>query len=264
MTDASSLTALFRVPPEQFTTARNRLVAELRRAGEVAVAASVAKLARPTPVVWAINQAVHREPAAVARLVEATDRLKQAQLGHGSVDVAASVKAYREAVEALVERSLTQLTDAGRSTTAAVRTRLTQTLMASVTDTALRESLRAGRLSREEVSAGFDVFGPTRPTLRALTARGKPPPPPSKDREEARRRAELELRLRTARADLARVQERARELERREADEARSAAEARERAATAREAAAQGRAEVKRAEAKVRAAEDAARGPATK
>jgi hypothetical protein len=259
MTDAGALAALFRVPPEQFTTVRNRLVAELRRAGQTAVAASVAKLPRPTPVVWAINQVAHRDPATVARLVEATDRLKQAQLGHGSVDVAASAKTYREAVEGFVERSLAQLTEAGRSTSAATRTRLNQTVMASVTDATLRESLQAGRLSREQVSTGFDVFGQARPSLRALKTRDASPPPASEDREAARRRAELELRLRTARADLTRAQERARELERKAADEARAAAEARDRAAAAREAATQGRADVKRAEAKVRAAEDAAR-----
>jgi len=263
MTDASALAALFRVPPEQFTTARNRLVAQLRQAGEASVAASVAKLPRPTPVVWAINQVAHRDPAAVARLVETTDRLKRAQLGDGSTDVVASTKAYREAVEALVERTVAQLTDAGRSTSAATRTRLTQTLMASVTDAALRESLQAGRLSRGQVSAGFDVFGQARPTLRAVKtpekSSEKSPPAPSEDREAARRRAEAELRLRTARTDLARAQDRARDLERKAAEEARLAAEARERAAMAREVAARGRADAKRAEAKVRAAEAVAR-----
>jgi len=259
VTEVTPLAGLFRVPPEQFTTARNRIVSELRKSGEGAVAASIAKLPRPTPVVWAINQVAHQDPAAVARLVEAAERLKQAQLGHGSVDVPAAAKAYREAVEGFTERSLAKLTAASRSVSAAIRARLTQTLMASVTDGALRESLRAGRLSREQVSAGFDVFGQARPTLRAIKTSEKSPQPPAEDREAARRRAELELRLRTARADLARAQARARELEQKAADEARTVAEARERAAAAREAAGQGRADVRRAEAKVRAAEDAAK-----
>jgi hypothetical protein len=259
VTPASPLDALFRVPPEGFTAARNRLVAELRKSGEVAVAASVAKLPRPTPVVWAINQVARQDPAAVARLVEAVERLKQTQLGHGSVDMPAAAKAYHEAVQALAERSLGQLAAAGRSVTAAVRARLTQTLTASVTNGALRESLRAGRLNREQMSSGFDVFGQARPTLRAIKTSETSPPRPAEDREATRRRAELELRFRTARADLARAQERARELERKAVDEARSATEARERAAAAREAAAQGRAEVRRAEAKVRAAGDAAK-----
>jgi hypothetical protein len=257
MSDGGPLAALFRAPPEQFTTARNRLVAELRKSGEASVAASVAKLPRPTPVVWAINQVAHQEPAAVARVVEAAERLKQAQLGHGAVDVPAAAKGYREAVEVVAEQSLTRLAAAGRSATAAMRARLTQTLMASVTDSALRELLRAGRLSREQVSAGFDVFGQARPVLRAVQTSEKSPPAPAEDREATRRRAELELRLRTARADLARAQDRARELERNAVDEARTAAEARERATAAREAATEGRAEVRRAEAKVRAAEAA-------
>jgi hypothetical protein len=39
--------------------AKDRLVAELRRAGEIPAATSVATLPRPTPMVWAINQVAH-------------------------------------------------------------------------------------------------------------------------------------------------------------------------------------------------------------
>src|SRR5262249_61922415 len=116
---------------------------------------------------------------------------------------------------------------------------------------------------RGEVRGGLSGFGRARPCLRAVKtpekSSEKAPPASSEDREAARGRADAELRLRTARAGLVRAQDRARDLERKAAEEARLAAEARERAATAREAAARGRADAKRAEAKVRAAEAAAR-----
>jgi hypothetical protein len=269
VTEARALTALFRLPPEQFTAARNRLAAELRRAGEDSAASSVAKLPRPTPVVWAINQVAHADRAAVERLLATADQLKAAQLGRASADVSASSKAYQEAVTTLAERSLAQLKDAGRATTAATRNRLTGTLMAAATDPVLREALREARLSREHAAVGFDVFGTSRPALRVVEPTRTPrssgrrdsaaPLPPPADREATRRRADAQIRLETARADLARAESRVRELERAAAELARTAAEARERATAASRAAAQARADVGRARATFASAEKAAR-----
>jgi hypothetical protein len=266
--DVRTAAALFRVAPEEFTAARNRLVAELRRTGRASDAAALAKLPRPTPVIWAINQVAHRDRAAVDRLVAAADQLKRAQLGRGPADAQASGKAYREAVAALVEQGLAHLTEAGRATTAATRSRLTGTIMAAATDPALRDELRAGRLTREQLVTGFDVFGDARPALRvvqpAAAARlGKrpaaSPPPPHADAEATRRRAEARVRLETARADLTRVEARAHELARTASERHKEAADARERAVAADRAAADARADVTRARAKVAAAEKAAR-----
>ena len=264
MTDARTLAELFRVPPEQFTATRNRLVAELRRAGEAAAAAALTKLPRPTLVVWAINQAAQRDRAAVDRLLATADQLKRAQLGRAPTEVPVAAKAYQDALAALVEQSLAHVTGAGHAMTAAARNRLTGTLMAAATDPALREPLREGRLAREQTAAGFEVFGDAPPALRvvkptAASRQASPSSPPSADRDAMRRRAEARVRLETARADLARAESRARELEKAQAELAKIAAEARQRADTARRAAAQGRADVARARARVTATEKVAR-----
>jgi hypothetical protein len=259
MSQIRTLADLFRVSPEQFTVARNQLVAELRRAGETAVAASVADLPRPTPVVWAINQVAHQEKAAVERLLVAADQLKRAQLGRAPANVPASARNYREAVSALVELTLGVLKDAGRPTTSATRTRLTGTLMAAATDPELRESLRSGRLSREHAITGFDVFAGARPPLRVVKSAGAAPAAPAADRDLTRRRADAQLRLETARAELVKTEARVRELEKTAAEEARNVAEAREREVIARRAVAQGHADLKQAQAKVQAAERVAR-----
>jgi hypothetical protein len=270
--DVRTAAALFRVPPEQFTAARNHLAAELRRAGKASDATALAKLPRPTPVVWAINQVAHRDRAAVDRLVAAADRLKRAQLGREAADVPTSTKAYQDAVATLVEQSLVHLTEAGRATTAATRNRLTGTLMAAATDPGLRDELRAGQLSREQIVAGFDVFGDARPPLRVVQPSGAPrpgkrqaasPSPPLKDPEATRRRAEARVRLETARADLAQAESRARELAKTAAERAKEAAAARERAVAADRAAAEGRADVTRARAKIAAVEKATRDHST-
>jgi hypothetical protein len=268
MTDARTLAELFRVPPEQFTAARNRLVAELRRAGKGPAAAAIARLPRPTLVVWAINQAAQQDRAAVDRLLATADELKDAQLGRARTAVPVAAKAYQDAVAALVERSLGQVTSAGHAATAATRTRLTGTLMAAATDPALRQPLREGRLSREQATAGFEVFRDAPPALRVVKPSAAPrpemrqppgSPAPAEDHEAARRQAQARVRLETARADLARAASRAEELTKTEAELRKVALEARQRAAAARRAASQGREEVTRARAKVTAAEKAAR-----
>lgn len=272
VTDAPSLATLFRTTPEQFTSARKRLVAELRRAGKTSAADAVARLPRPTPVVWAINQVAHLDRAAVERLLTAADQLKHAQLGRAGTDLPLSAKPYQDAVAALVERSLAHLRAAGRPTTAATRNRLTGTLLAAAADPALRESLRGGQLAREQTAAGFDVFRDAAPALRAVpggaTARparpgSRPesaPPRPAEDGEAVRRRAEARVRLATARADLARAESRARDLATTAAELVQAAAAARQRANTARRAAANARGEISRAQAKVRTAEKLTKG----
>ena len=263
MTDARTLAELFRVSPEHFTATRNRLVAELRRAGEAAAAAALTKLPRPTLVVWAINQAAQRDRAAVDRLLATADQLKRTQLGRAPTEVPVAAKAYQDAVAALVEESLAHVTRAGHAMTAAARNRLTGTLMAAATDPALRKLLREGRLAREQTAAGFEVFGDAPPpALRVVkpstaSRQASPASPPPEDREAMRRRAEARVRLETARADLARAEARARELAKAQAELDKSAVEARQRAAAARRAAAQGRADVARARARVTATEKA-------
>src|SRR5262249_35028397 len=148
--------------------ARNRLVIELRRTGKAPAAAAIAALPRPTPVVWAINQAAREDRAAVDRLLGAADQLKRAQLGRPATDMPSSAKAYRDAVAALTERSLAHLSAAGRPSPAAIRNRVTSTLMAVATDQRLRERFREGQLSREQTVAGFDVFGEATPALRVV------------------------------------------------------------------------------------------------
>jgi hypothetical protein len=196
MTDELTIARLFRVPPERFTAERNRLVAHLRQAGEARSASEVAKLPRPTPAVWAINQAAHQDRPAVERLLTAADELKRAQLGRGSAEVAPLAKAYQAAVAALAERSLSSLETAGRAATGALRHRLTGTLMAASVDPALRKLLRAGQLRREAATVGFDVFGGARPALRvvrrsasarAASAGAGSPPPEAPSRSSASR-----------------------------------------------------------------------------
>jgi hypothetical protein len=264
MTDELTIARLFRVPPEEFTATRKRLVAHLRATGEAASAAEVAKLPRPSPAVWAINQAAHQDRPAVERLLAAADELKRAQLGRGSTGVVPLAKAYQAAVAALTERSLASFRQTGRAMTAAFRGRVTGTLMAASTDPELRKLLHVGRLQREATTVGFDVFGEARPALRvvrraapagALAPSGAPSRrAEDRDEDEVRKRAESRMRVETARADVAGAESRVKDLERAEGELRRDADDARARFQAARRATAGARVELRRARARLRAA----------
>src|SRR4051812_44776528 len=56
----SGVDDLFALDPSEFTAARDRLVAELREAGDKGAAAEVKALRRPTVTAWALNQLARR------------------------------------------------------------------------------------------------------------------------------------------------------------------------------------------------------------
>ncbi|MDP8988077.1 MAG: hypothetical protein M3N11_06985, partial [Actinomycetota bacterium] len=60
--DVDGLDQLYELEPRHFVAARDRLVRELRAAGERQAAAAVKGLRRPTVVAWALNQVARAHP----------------------------------------------------------------------------------------------------------------------------------------------------------------------------------------------------------
>ena len=255
------------VPPRDFIRARDALAAQLTKGGRVAEARRVARLRRPGPVVWALNRASLARPRELAALVQTVDRLRRAQLGQG--DVRAAMEGYRAAFEPLVRGAHQVLREAGTGVTAALDRRMRSTLLAAVTDRALRAELGAGRLDREHADPGFAVLsrGPVpaaftaRPSGRSA-ARPAPAPPPTSPRD-----AESAVAVAAKMRREAREQDRA---ARRAARDARSQALRAERAERAAQAAERRAATLRRAlaaveeqSARLRARADEARGRVT-
>src|SRR4051812_37730854 len=117
-----SLDALYGVPLEAFVAERKRLAAALKAAGDKAGAAEVANAGKPTVSAWAVNQLARREREAVARLAQASRRVREAQLalvaGRGGRDAfAAASAAHREALNELRRAAERTLIDGGHGTT---------------------------------------------------------------------------------------------------------------------------------------------------
>jgi len=122
---------LYAVPPEQFTAARQALVASLRKAGDAAGAAEAAAIKRPTRALWAVNQLARQDGTVVARLIDAAERLKMAQLGRRpGGDMREASEAYQALLKRCEEHARALLQPVGPGLTVAVRNRLTRTLAA--------------------------------------------------------------------------------------------------------------------------------------
>jgi hypothetical protein len=183
--------ALRGVPPPEFVQARNGLVTRLAKSGKTAESRQVARLRRPSPVLWALNRAATSRAHELRALVQAVDRLRQAQLGRG--DPRAATEEYRTAFEPLVRGAGQVLRDAAVRVSPALDRRIRSTLLAAVTDRSLRADLEGGRLAEEHA----DPASPSSPADRfrpssCVTGPGAGPrlgPTPRPPRPRGHRRA---------------------------------------------------------------------------
>jgi hypothetical protein len=131
--------ALYALPREEFTAARNERAGQLRREGKREAAAAVKALAKPDQVAAAINRAVRRKPKLRDELLRAGERLREASAGGQGGELRKAMATERAAVERLVEIAGEDL-GAGRRDDAA------QTLHAASTNDEVRDRVRDGCL----------------------------------------------------------------------------------------------------------------------
>ena len=247
---------LYALDPGDFVAARNELVRRLRKAGDKGVAGGVAKLRRPTPAAWAVNQLARRHRAELEDLVVKGEQLRAAQdralAGAQAGDLRQAGRARREAVARLAERAEEILLERG-GTPGAHAAEVVATLEAASLDAEAAAAVLGGRLSAElEPPSGFGVLDTppaerpkpkeARPSDADGEAGAEPEPGPSaeelRDAEEAAAEARKRWQERSAKAReaVAHVEETRRAVRKAESDVARmedelSAAERRRRAA---------------------------------
>jgi hypothetical protein len=162
------LDALYDLPLEEFTKARNDLAARLRKAHQSEAAAEVRSLKKPTLVAWAANRLARDEPKLTAALLEAGERLRETQqralAGNAKQEeIADAASAERETIRGLLTAARRRFGD--RATSALLDT-LSQTLRAAAVDTAARPLLERGRLTEELKAVGFGPLEAVKPAAR--------------------------------------------------------------------------------------------------
>jgi hypothetical protein len=225
---------LYGLPVEEFTTTRDELAKELRKAGKKEAADEVKALRKPTVSASVINQLARRHPQEMKALVKAGDDLRKAQRGAVSgrdpERLLEATRSHRDRLDDLTSLARHEL-DAGGQTLQ----RVAQTLRAGSIDKQASKALLAGTLTTDVEQAGFgpllsEVPLPARSTPRS--AKSKPAPAKSKPRKAPDRTREQAAKLRR---QLQEARKGARE-ERRRADAAAREAERAQRTAEKAEA----------------------------
>jgi hypothetical protein len=264
--------ALYGLPLDEFTAARNELAKRLRKDGDRERADEVKALAKPSVAAWAVNQLARRRGAPLKKLLDAGDALRKAQeqaLGGGGGDALRKAsERERDVVTALRREARNVLEESGRTANDQLLERIASTLANAAVDPDVRPLLEAGRLTEEVESSGFDAFAgmsvPSAPPRRAAAEKAEKQKPAKRDAAEARRRLAEERRrtaeLRARARELGRAADTAERAARRLAGEAERAAkaaeEAAQKAAEAQEEATAARAAADEARAEARAAAD--------
>ncbi len=196
--------ALFALPVEGFTKARDELARRLKQEGDEQAAASVKALRKPSVAAWALNQVARSRTEDVEALLQAGEEVRTAQQatlsGKGREKLQEATAARKRVIDRLVERAAEELAAAGRTASRALLDDVSATLTATATDPEVAEKVRRGVLEKEATPpSGFEELfrlqGPA-PPARAQPSKGAKP----KD-DRARRAAEKAVSDRRDRAD---------------------------------------------------------------
>jgi len=154
---------LYRLPPAQFTAARDAKVSEARQAGRAELASSLKKLRKPSVGAWLANLLVLEQSKDVERLIELGVELRSPKRKLEGQQIRRVSKEKGDAVSKLVRDARSKASQKGQSVSAAALQELETTLEAAFADPQAAESLRGGRLSSGLHYSGLGFATPPQP-----------------------------------------------------------------------------------------------------
>jgi hypothetical protein len=204
--------ALYGLPLEEFTKARNALADELRSQGDREAANRVKALAKPTTAAWAVNQVMRTQPKDARALLSAGERLRgvHADVATGNAsaqELRDAVEAEREVVGRLRKAASGLIDNRGRGLSESMLERVAQTLHALSADSAVRSVADITRLpSERRVSSMGSFAAPSGKSRQRKSGRRRVDPAQVRKARERLRRAEQEARdLRSSRTRAAKT-----------------------------------------------------------
>jgi hypothetical protein len=176
--------ALFRLPLNEFISARKTLALRLKQGGHGGEADRVKALVKPSITAWAVNQLYWKHRKEFDRLMATGQRFRQAQTSRlaGKIDdMRLSLEDRREALSDLSQLATAVLQDAGYNPSPDTVRRITTTLEAMSAYASLPDAHQPGRLTHDVDPPGFDslasfVPGPAMPEPKKEPARVTPAP----------------------------------------------------------------------------------------
>lgn len=215
---------LYALPPEQFTAARNARAKEAKAAGDKETAAQITALRKPTVVAWLVNLLVRERPDEIGGFLDLGEALREATATLSGPELRQLSGQRHQLVQALVRQARELGRQAGYRSTEDVSRAVEETLAAALTDPAVAEQLRAGRLTSGLTATGFAAPSPGATSTRRASA----PPTPTRSPKEGTSDAAPSAEERRRQQAMVRLQRDLREAEKRadQAETARETAEA--------------------------------------
>ena len=154
MGSVTDVDRLFAVPLEDFVAERKQVAKELRDAGDREAAAEVAKLPKPTPPAWALNQLAREEPDAIGAWLDAAEELRDVSADPGA-GLREAMAAHRDATRTLLAVVRDRARPGGKPLSDPMLERVRALLQAATVDAAVGEALRAGRVVESDEQPMF-------------------------------------------------------------------------------------------------------------
>ncbi|MFD8073354.1 hypothetical protein ACFV3E_11955 [Streptomyces sp. NPDC059718] len=176
---------LYRLPPAQFTAARNAYAQAARKAGDRPLADRIAALRKPTTSAWAANLLARERRDEIGPLLQLGEALRQAHRSLDGEQLRRLNRQQRELVQALSGQAGRLAAEAGQPLAGQAVQEVEETLHAALADPDAGAAFTEGRLTKP-LSATVDITG------RATTAQGthRTPPAPVRAKKKPARTAE--------------------------------------------------------------------------
>ena len=198
---ADEARALYALPAEDFTAARDTRVKQLRASGDKEGAAAVKALRKPTVSAWVVNLLVREREDLVRQVLSIGDSLREAQTGLAGDALRELSKQRRQVVAAVVTTARQLAQDEGVRLTDPVVEQVTATLQAALSDPDAADEVLEGCLSQPLSSTGVVSLGlaaDPAPVKRAATVT-----PIAAKQVDPKERKKAERRVKQAEAVLA-------------------------------------------------------------
>lgn len=175
--------ALYVLPLDQFTRARDTLAKELSTEGHTQEAQAIKKLKRPVVPAWIVNRLAQGQPEHMDQFLSAAHALelahRRAMSGLATDQLKDANRSFQQALEVLMKDVNASLGELGREATGDLIRQVEETLRAAALGTAEERAILArGTLTQPLRSSGFGSLSPLM-LVGSAPARTVPKPPKS-------------------------------------------------------------------------------------
>lgn len=167
---ADRVAALYALPLDTFTSARNAAAKEAAQDGDKELGALLRTLPKPSSAAWLVNILVARRRDDVQQVLELSASLQEAQAGLDRAQLQALGQQRQRLLAAVARGSLDAAAGLGYDVGPAALPGVEQTLRAALADAGAAAAVLTGRLVRTLEASGWDdvdlegaVAGPFRP-----------------------------------------------------------------------------------------------------